>query len=171
MGYFMGVTIVGITLNNYKVSYNQKYKALEALNAIHNYNILYNDIRQENILINEKGEIYIIDFGMSIVTNNRKLFYEEECELFSLLDRYIYGDVSDSNIIAVDIPLKWQTKQYVLIDFPSVSNVADKLPSYLYVNTEFVSPLILYFGRSYNDNLVSLLLVLIKLLEGSLFWS
>ena len=88
-GLFYGVNIVSTTLNKHKVNCNQKYRALEALKAIHSYNILHNDIRQENILINEKGEIYIIDFGMSVVTDDRKLFYEEECELSSLLDRYM----------------------------------------------------------------------------------
>ena len=41
-------------------------------------------------MISDKiNEIYIIDFGMSVVTDNRELFCEEECELSSLLDRYM----------------------------------------------------------------------------------
>jgi len=41
-------------------------------------------------MINEKGEIYIIDFGISIITNDRRQFYDEESELSNLLDRYMF---------------------------------------------------------------------------------
>jgi serine/threonine protein kinase len=89
MGYFICVTIVGTTLNHHKIDFNQRDRVFEALKAIHSHGILHNDIREENILVDEKGEIYIIDFGMSIVTNNNNLFYQEESDLTNLLDHYI----------------------------------------------------------------------------------
>ena len=88
MGYFMCVTIVGTTLNHHRIDCNQRDMAFKALRAIHSHSILHNDIREENILVNDKGEIHIIDFGLSIITDNREQFYEEECELSNLLDRY-----------------------------------------------------------------------------------
>ncbi|RIA94848.1 kinase-like domain-containing protein, partial [Glomus cerebriforme] len=63
MGYFMGITMVGTNLYHHRIDRNQRNRALEALRVIHSYGILHNDIQQENILVNEKGEIYIIDFG------------------------------------------------------------------------------------------------------------
>ncbi|CAI2167529.1 3574_t:CDS:2 [Funneliformis geosporum] len=68
-------------LSFHKIKQQQKSKALKALKIIHSHNILHNDIRKENILVNEKGDIYIIDFGMSIVTDKKKLFCQEESEL------------------------------------------------------------------------------------------
>ena len=88
MGYFMCVTIVGTTLNHHRIDCNQRDMAFKALRAIHSLGILHNDIREENILVNEKGEIYIIDFGLSIITNDRRQFYDEESKLSNLLDRY-----------------------------------------------------------------------------------
>lgn len=89
MGYVMGTTIVGTMLSFHKIKQQQKSKALEALKIIHSHNILHNDIREENILVNEKGDIYIIDFGMSVVTDKKKLFRQEEFELSRLLNRYM----------------------------------------------------------------------------------
>jgi predicted Ser/Thr protein kinase len=89
MGYFMCVTIVGTTLNHHSIDCNQRDMAFEALRAIHSHGILHNDIQEENILVNEQGEIYIIDFGMSFITDNSEHFYEEECDLSNLLDRYM----------------------------------------------------------------------------------
>ena len=73
----------------HKIEQRQKHKTLKALKIIHSHNILHNNIREENILVNEKGEIYIIDFGLSITTGNREQFCEEERELSNLLDRYM----------------------------------------------------------------------------------
>ncbi|RGB32202.1 hypothetical protein C1646_763186 [Rhizophagus diaphanus] len=46
--------------------------------VVHEYNILHNDIRKENILIDEKGYVYLIDFGFSIQTYDENMFCEEE---------------------------------------------------------------------------------------------
>ncbi|CAI2184945.1 14282_t:CDS:1 [Funneliformis geosporum] len=89
MGYIMGTTIVGTMLSFHKIEQWQKSNALKALKVIHSHNILHNDIREGNILVNEKSNIYIIDFGMSIVTDKKKLFRREESELSRLLNRYM----------------------------------------------------------------------------------
>jgi serine/threonine protein kinase len=44
----------------------QKIKALQALRAIHYRGVLHNDIREENILLEDNGsDVYLIDFGMT----------------------------------------------------------------------------------------------------------
>ncbi|CAI2181050.1 15932_t:CDS:2, partial [Funneliformis geosporum] len=54
MGYIIGTTIVGTMLRLHKIEQRQKSNALKALKIIHSHNILHNDIREENILVNEK---------------------------------------------------------------------------------------------------------------------
>ncbi|CAI2191331.1 12176_t:CDS:1, partial [Funneliformis geosporum] len=61
------------------------------LEAIHKHGILHNDIREENILINNNGDVYLIDFGMASredAKKKRKLFEEEHLKYSNLLDRY-----------------------------------------------------------------------------------
>ncbi|UZO15865.1 uncharacterized protein OCT59_007275 [Rhizophagus irregularis] len=52
---------------------------------------IHNDIREENILINDDGGVYLIDFGMASqedTKKKRKLFEEEQLKYSNLLDRY-----------------------------------------------------------------------------------
>jgi predicted Ser/Thr protein kinase len=91
LSFIMGMTIVGTTLNHHKITKQQRSIALDALKAVHDHGILHNDIREENILVNDKGDMYLIDFGMASradLKNKRKLFNQETLELSSLLDRY-----------------------------------------------------------------------------------
>lgn len=39
---------------------------------IHKHGTLHNDIWEENILINDKGDIYLIDFGMASWEDTKK---------------------------------------------------------------------------------------------------
>jgi len=89
MGYVMGMTIVGTMLSFHKIEKWQKNQALRALKIIHSNNILHNDIRKENILVNDEGNIFFIDFGKSIITDKKKLFRQEESELSRLLNYYM----------------------------------------------------------------------------------
>ncbi|RGB40897.1 hypothetical protein C1646_686732 [Rhizophagus diaphanus] len=66
--------------------------AIKGLKAIHKHGILHNDIWEENILINDNGDIYLIDFGMASqedTKKKRKLFEKEQLKLSQLLDGYI----------------------------------------------------------------------------------
>ncbi|CAG8680893.1 1690_t:CDS:1, partial [Funneliformis mosseae] len=81
--------IVGTTLYHHKIDKRQKKRALRALDKIHDYKILHNDIREENILIDEKGYVYLTDFGMSIRNDDKELFNKEKYELSCLLDCYM----------------------------------------------------------------------------------
>ncbi|CAG8574740.1 16525_t:CDS:2 [Funneliformis mosseae] len=66
-------------------------RAVKGLEAIHKHGILHNDIREENILINDNGDVYLIDFRMANredTKKKRKLFEEEHLKYTNLLDRY-----------------------------------------------------------------------------------
>ena len=89
MSFVMGLNIVGTTLCQHKINRWQKKQALTALKKIHDCNVLHNDIREENILVDERGYIYLTDFGMSIQNYDEKLFLEEKSELSDLLDRHM----------------------------------------------------------------------------------
>ncbi|PKY32312.1 kinase-like protein [Rhizophagus irregularis] len=92
MSFVIGLTIVGTMLSNHKITKRQRSRAIKGLEAIHKHGILHDDIWEENILINDNGDIYLIDFGMASredTKKKRKLFDEEQLKLSQLLDRYI----------------------------------------------------------------------------------
>ncbi|POG79214.1 hypothetical protein GLOIN_2v1528688 [Rhizophagus irregularis DAOM 181602=DAOM 197198] len=77
MSFVISLTIVGNMLSDQKIMEQQKARAIKELEAIHKHGILHNDIREENILINDKGALYLIDFGMASredTKKKRKLF-------------------------------------------------------------------------------------------------
>jgi predicted Ser/Thr protein kinase len=91
MSFIIGMTIVGTTLSEHKITKRQRSRAIKGLEAIHKHGILHNDIREENILINDNGDVYLIDFGMASrvdTKKKRKLFEEERLKYSNLLDRY-----------------------------------------------------------------------------------
>jgi predicted Ser/Thr protein kinase len=90
MSFVIGTTLIGTTLRDH-ITEQQKTKAIEALKAIHDHGVLHNDVREENILIGDNGNVYIIDFGMASradLKKKRKVFDREQLELSRLLDRY-----------------------------------------------------------------------------------
>ena len=91
MSFVIGMTVVGTTLSDHKITKRQRSRAIKGLEAIHKHGILHNDIREENILINDNGDVYLIDFGMASredTKKKRKLFEEEQLKYSNLLDRY-----------------------------------------------------------------------------------
>ncbi|CAG8512100.1 3927_t:CDS:2, partial [Acaulospora colombiana] len=100
LSFIMGMTIVGTTLNHHKITKQQKLIALGALKAVHGHGILHNDIREENILVNDKGAMYLIDFGMANradLKKKRNLFNQETLELSSLLDLDVFTEASGNS--------------------------------------------------------------------------
>src|SRR5436190_13256219 len=68
-------------LSDQKITKHQRSKAIKGLEAIYKHGILHNDIWEENILINDKGALYLIDFGMASqedTKKKRKLFEYNE---------------------------------------------------------------------------------------------
>ncbi|GBB85478.1 hypothetical protein RclHR1_00120032 [Rhizophagus clarus] len=91
MSFIIGMTIVGTTLNDHKITKRQRSRAIKGLEAIHKHGILHNDIREENILINDNGDIYLIDFGIASradTKRKRNLFEKEQLKYSNFLDRY-----------------------------------------------------------------------------------
>ncbi|PKY50389.1 hypothetical protein RhiirA4_545927 [Rhizophagus irregularis] len=86
MSFVMGMTIVGTSLNHHRIDRRLKNRVIMTLKKVHEYNILHNDIRKENILIDEKGYVYLIDFGFSIQTYDENMFREEKAQLERLLE-------------------------------------------------------------------------------------
>src|SRR4051794_1278120 len=71
--------LVSITLSEHKIKKQQKSRAIKGLEAIHKHDILHNDIREENILISDNSNIFLIDFEMANqkdVKKKKKLFEE-----------------------------------------------------------------------------------------------
>ncbi|RGB21771.1 hypothetical protein C1646_777274 [Rhizophagus diaphanus] len=66
-------TIQGnITLSDHKITKWQKSRVIKGLEAIHKHDIFHNNIREENILINDNSDIYLIDFGMASRKDTKK---------------------------------------------------------------------------------------------------
>lgn len=78
----VGVSICGTVPNGF--TEKQKEKLLDTLQRIHGTGILHNDIKQENILIDESGNPYIIDFGFA--TRNC-------CPVAQMEERYLLLDL------------------------------------------------------------------------------
>ncbi|UZO16248.1 uncharacterized protein OCT59_007637 [Rhizophagus irregularis] len=72
MSFVISMIIVGTILSKHNIIKRQRTKALKGLEAIHKYGILHNDIREENILINDNDDIYLIDFGMASQEDTKK---------------------------------------------------------------------------------------------------
>ncbi|CAB5366690.1 unnamed protein product [Rhizophagus irregularis] len=61
MSFVMRMTIVSTSLNHHRIDRWLKNRVIMTLKKVHEYNILHNDIHKENILIDEKGYVYLLD--------------------------------------------------------------------------------------------------------------
>ena len=83
--YCVGVAVCGTVAKG--LTDQQKQKLLDTLDSIHELGILHNDIKIENILVDEAGNPYMIDFGFSSRSCSRHDQMEERNRLQSLLER------------------------------------------------------------------------------------
>lgn len=78
---YMEHDLCSLILNNFSYDKSQIkliiYQLLQGLQYLHKNNVLHRDIKPQNILINNKGELKIADFGLS------RIFYE-----FTKIKRY-----------------------------------------------------------------------------------
>ncbi|RIA79424.1 hypothetical protein C1645_745924 [Glomus cerebriforme] len=84
ISFVIGMIIVGTMLSEHKITKRQRSRVIKGLEAIHKHGVLHNNIREENILINNNGDVY---FRM-VRKKKRKLFEEEQLKYSNLLDRY-----------------------------------------------------------------------------------
>lgn len=84
--YCVGISLSGSVPQN--LNEKQKQMLLNTLERIHEAGILHNDIRKENILIDEVGNPFIIDFGFSTQGTSWEEQMEERNVLLRLIDSY-----------------------------------------------------------------------------------
>lgn len=55
----------------------QKRRLLNSLDQIHEKGVLHGDLKKENILVNEEGATFIIDFGFSTLSSDKRAHRKE----------------------------------------------------------------------------------------------
>ena len=68
------------------LSESQKQSALSIIDAIHNRGIIHNDIKKENILIDENGLVYLIDFGFATVNSCKDAQQDERNQMLTCIE-------------------------------------------------------------------------------------
>lgn len=71
MEYFDGIKFdLWLKLNNTPVKKMETFlKVAEGVKALHSFGIIHRDIKPDNILVNDKNEVKIIDYGLSKIIN------------------------------------------------------------------------------------------------------
>ena len=68
------------------LSESQKQSVLSCIDAIHNRGIIHNDIKKENILIDENGLVYLIDFGFATVNSCKDAQQDERNQMLTCIE-------------------------------------------------------------------------------------
>jgi len=87
MFFAIATTIVGKSLeHSITINRIQEQNAYKALIEIHRHNVIHNDIRKENIILsNDRKSVFIIDFGLATIDNNKVKQQKEMDQLRCLL--------------------------------------------------------------------------------------
>ncbi|CAG8612477.1 2103_t:CDS:1 [Paraglomus occultum] len=91
MFFAIATTIVGKSLDHsMTINRKQEQNAYKALIEIHRHNVLHNDIRKENIILsNDRKSVFIIDFGLATIDNNKVKQEKEMDQLRCLLKEMV----------------------------------------------------------------------------------
>jgi serine/threonine protein kinase len=68
------------------LSESQKQSVLSSLEAIHQRGIIHNDIKKENLLVDENGTVYLIDFGFATLDSCRETQQKEMLQLLQCIE-------------------------------------------------------------------------------------
>ena len=69
-------SLYDISLNNEQI-FNYFYDSINIIEFIHNKNLIHRDIKPENFLINERNQLFIIDFGLTSFYIEKNIHIEE----------------------------------------------------------------------------------------------
>lgn len=86
-GIFRGIGLSPIGSTPKCLSLTQKQHVIKGLTNIHSRRVLHGDIKAENILVDEEGTPFIIDFGLAVLNASKDRLHREMSDLLSLLDR------------------------------------------------------------------------------------
>jgi predicted Ser/Thr protein kinase len=67
------------------LSESQKQSVLSIIDAIHDRGIIHNDIKKENILVDENGMVYLIDFGLATLNSCHDVQQDERNQVLKCL--------------------------------------------------------------------------------------
>ena len=59
---------------------------MSSIDAIHERGIIHNDIKEDNVLVDENGAVYLIDFGCSIVSSCEYAQQDERNRLLECIE-------------------------------------------------------------------------------------
>ena len=82
--YCIGLSLCGTVPD--ALSESQKQSLLSTLDAIHNRGIMHNDIKKENILVDENGTVFLIDFGFATLDSCHETQQNEMQQLLQCLE-------------------------------------------------------------------------------------
>ncbi|KAL5036660.1 hypothetical protein RTP6_004202 [Batrachochytrium dendrobatidis] len=68
------------------LSESQKQSVLSNIDAIHKLGIIHNDIKKENILVDENGMVYLIDFGFATLNSCEDAQQDERNQLLNCIE-------------------------------------------------------------------------------------
>lgn len=84
--------------------YNLIIQLLNGVKAIHSENVIHNDLKPENIMIDKNGNIVIIDFGLSMFTTGKYTIIKEHVKLVTSAYRppELYISVPKTNFYRIN---------------------------------------------------------------------
>lgn len=84
VGHCQGLYCIGLTVHGQSPSSlnpTQKQEVVDTIDKIHALGVLHGDIRRENILVDEYGKVWVIDFGFARMNPNAEDLAEEQWQL------------------------------------------------------------------------------------------
>lgn len=87
-GMFYGIGFSPICSTPTSLTVDQKNHLILGLRAIHKLNVLHNDLKVDNLLVDDTGKAYIIDFGFAVKNASKDLMEQEEERFAKLISQY-----------------------------------------------------------------------------------